>query len=56
MINDPKKIMEDFIGKLNTFMSNTNEMLAQLTLDINNIKVDIDKLKKKRKEIIITGR
>lgn len=51
-----KEIMEGFIGKLNCFMKDTNEILGTLILEINNLKVDIDKLKKKNKDdkLIIT--
>jgi hypothetical protein len=56
-VEDYKKDMENFIGKLNTFMNSTNEILGTLILEINNIKVDIDKIKKhKEKNLIITGR
>jgi hypothetical protein len=58
-LENPKEIMQDFINKLNNFMKQTNEILETLILEQNNIKVDIDKLKKKLKEkesLIITGR
>ncbi len=58
-MENPKDIMESFIGKLNTFMKSTNEIMGTLILEINNLKVDIDKLKKKLKDkdsIILTRR
>ena len=47
--------IEHFIKSLTEFMNNTNSLLAQMKLRMDNIEVDIDKLKKKdKKDKIIT--
>jgi hypothetical protein len=51
--------LEEFITKLNSYMKDQLQINARLVLEINNLKVDIDKLNKKLKDkdkVIITGR
>ena len=39
--------IEDFITQLTEFMQNTNELIAKQSLEIENLRVDIEKLRKK---------
>lgn len=50
---DEQEKLNNFISDLGKFMKQTNEMIAKLTLQINNLSVDIDKLKKNKNRIII---
>jgi uncharacterized HAD superfamily protein len=45
--------LDTFINELSKFMQNTNQIIAKLMLQINNLSVDIDKLKKENKNRII---
>jgi len=55
MIEEKEKTPIEILEGLGVFMKNTNIILTTLALKINNMQVDIDKLKKKDKPIIIGG-
>ena len=46
----------EIIEAMVTFMKNTNEILQRLGIEINNVKVDIEKLKKHQVPRIIVPR
>lgn len=46
---DEIKVVE-IIEKMGEFMTNTNEMIRKLNLRMNNIEVDVQKLRKIRKQ------
>jgi len=49
-VKGTKLSLDEFMVQLNSFMKNTNELLAALMLAQKNQQVDIDKLKKKLRD------
>lgn len=47
------KVVVQTIKDMGQFMSNTNQILADLGIRIHNLEVDIEKLKKKNEKRII---
>lgn len=50
--NPTEQDVVDIIKSMGQFMRNTNDILAQTKIRLNNLQIDIDKLKKKEKRII----
>ncbi len=58
-MEEKQKDVLKIIEGIGQFMKNTNGMLASFELKINNLQIDIDKIKKenkKEKNLIFTGR